>query len=280
MLAQVALNPSEAFDRGAAAYRDYLNSPIGRLRTEVTWAQLRRELPNTALDVVDIGGGTGEMAFRLVKAGHRVTLVDPSPQMLAIAEQSAARQLKQFERGRLNLVRGELENLPANFAGHEFDLVVCHCTIEYFPQEDPAFRSLVALVKDQGFLSLVVPNRSNHPFRLAARGMLRKAVEAMSGPRSEPDLVFAMQRRSYELPALHEKLVQLGIDPVAEHGVRVAADLMPEAALSDYASVMAFELSAGSQDAYRQIARYLHVIAQRHAGDLARTRLRPSPRQP
>ena len=41
-----------------------------------------RGLDPTALDVVDLGGGTGGVATAL-RHGHRVTVIDPSPDALA-----------------------------------------------------------------------------------------------------------------------------------------------------------------------------------------------------
>ncbi|HZP54968.1 methyltransferase domain-containing protein, partial [Actinocrinis sp.] len=42
------------------------------------------------LDVVDVGGGTGGFAVALARLGHRVTVVDPSPDALAALERRAA----------------------------------------------------------------------------------------------------------------------------------------------------------------------------------------------
>ena len=42
------------------------------------------------LDVVDLGGGTGVMAIPLAARGHRVTVVDPSPDALASLERRTA----------------------------------------------------------------------------------------------------------------------------------------------------------------------------------------------
>jgi len=39
----------------------------------------------TALDIVDVGAGTGGFAVSIAARGHRVTLVDPSPDALAAA---------------------------------------------------------------------------------------------------------------------------------------------------------------------------------------------------
>ena len=41
---------------------------------------------NDRLDVVDAGGGTGGFAVPLAGQGHRVTVVDPSPDALAALE--------------------------------------------------------------------------------------------------------------------------------------------------------------------------------------------------
>ncbi|HEX2314327.1 MAG TPA: SAM-dependent methyltransferase, partial [Thermomonospora sp.] len=60
----------------------------GRVRTAVVWDALRRVVDELAgssggLDVVDAGGGTGGFAVPLARLGHRVTVVDASPDALA-----------------------------------------------------------------------------------------------------------------------------------------------------------------------------------------------------
>ena len=57
------------------------------VRQEIMWQAvldaveaLERSGP---LDVLDVGGGTGGDAVRLAALGHRVTVVDPSPDALA-----------------------------------------------------------------------------------------------------------------------------------------------------------------------------------------------------
>ncbi len=61
-----------------------------------------------ALDIVDVGAGTGGFAVGLAGRGHRVTVVDPSPDALAAARWRAA------EAGvTLTDVQGEATDLPA-----------------------------------------------------------------------------------------------------------------------------------------------------------------------
>ena len=52
-------------------------------RTAVVWEALGPVLEPPGLDVLDIGGGTGGFAVRVAGLGHRVTVVDPSPDALA-----------------------------------------------------------------------------------------------------------------------------------------------------------------------------------------------------
>src|SRR5262249_25642637 len=62
----------------------------------------------TALDVVEVGAGTGGFAVGIAGLGHRVTVVDPSPDALAAARWRAG------EAGvTLTEVQGEAVDLPA-----------------------------------------------------------------------------------------------------------------------------------------------------------------------
>ncbi|MGZ6791503.1 MAG: methyltransferase domain-containing protein, partial [Mycobacteriales bacterium] len=69
--------------------------PAHQVRTAVVWevlsAVLHEEDPRgSGLVVVDAGGGTGGFAVPLAELGHRVTVVDPSPDSLAALQRRAA----------------------------------------------------------------------------------------------------------------------------------------------------------------------------------------------
>src|SRR2546430_17741985 len=49
------------------------------------------ETGRQALDIVDVGGGTGGLAVPFAALGHNVTVVDPSPDALAAAQRRGAR---------------------------------------------------------------------------------------------------------------------------------------------------------------------------------------------
>ena len=59
-------------------------------RTAVVWDALRPVLDGLGEgDVLDIGGGTGGFAVRVAELGHRVRVVDPSPDALAALDRRA-----------------------------------------------------------------------------------------------------------------------------------------------------------------------------------------------
>src|SRR5258708_40337107 len=84
---------SERFQSGADQYAAYLETPEGRLRTDLAFANpedfLRQPQTGKSLCALDVGGGTGAMAVRLARLGMRVTLLDSSPAMLDIAKRMA-----------------------------------------------------------------------------------------------------------------------------------------------------------------------------------------------
>src|SRR6516164_9245651 len=83
----------DRFRGGAPAYAAYLDSPQGRLRSDLAFANvqefLRFPLSPRVLRALDIGSGTGAMAVRLAGLGVHVTLLDSSPQMLDLANRAA-----------------------------------------------------------------------------------------------------------------------------------------------------------------------------------------------
>lgn len=84
------------FDAEAAEFETSLVEPWNRLKYELTLAGLLEHLPRAgtsmSLAVLDAGGGTGEFGLLLAERGHRLTLLDPSPAMLAIARDKMIRR--------------------------------------------------------------------------------------------------------------------------------------------------------------------------------------------
>lgn len=72
---------------------------------------------NQPLNVLDIGTGPGFFAIILAQAGHKVTAIDATPNMLEKAKQNA-----QSEGVDIDFHLGDVHSLP--FADEQFDLIV------------------------------------------------------------------------------------------------------------------------------------------------------------
>jgi len=93
------------FDPVAAGYDEVALSRLGRLlRARVHHRVFSLIGPGSR--ILDLGGGTGIDAVALARAGHRVTLVDASPEMIAVARERARHAGVE-----LTTVVGDLEEL-------------------------------------------------------------------------------------------------------------------------------------------------------------------------
>ncbi len=126
-------------------------------RTAVVWEALRGLLDGEPLDVLDIGGGTGVSAVRIAGMGHRVTVVDPSPDALA----SLGRRARE-EGVEVVAHQGDLSSLlaPAGpVAPGSADLVLCHGVLEHVTDAAGALATLHEVLRPGGALSLLVAQR-------------------------------------------------------------------------------------------------------------------------
>ncbi len=103
-------------------------------RSSVVWEDLRRALGELAdrrgreLAVVDAGGGSGGFAVPIAELGHRVIVVDPSPDSLASLERRAA------EAGvgdRVSGRQGDLDTLAEAVGPEQADILLCHDVLEH-----------------------------------------------------------------------------------------------------------------------------------------------------
>lgn len=132
------------------------------------WGLLDELKPGDALDAAC---GTGRHSRRLVELGHRVTGVDLTPEMLAIAEKSVPQA---------DFRVADLLALP--FGDDSFDLVVCGLALAHLPDLGAGIAELSRVLRPGGRLitSAVHPFQAhldwNAPFKDADgnRGFIRE----------------------------------------------------------------------------------------------------------
>ncbi|MEQ6901198.1 methyltransferase domain-containing protein [Nocardioides sp. YIM 152588] len=225
----------------------------GSIRTAVVWDVLDAALAGPPREVVDIGGGTGGSAVRLAASGHRVSVVDPSPDALAALARRAGEEGVEVA-GHQGDVAGLVELVGESSA----DVVLCHGVLEVV---DPAaaLAAIRAVLRPGGVLSLLVAQRSAAVLARAMAGHFVHAKELLEGGGGEP-----RRGHRFELTELRELVRDAGFGVDAVHGIRVFADHVPGALLDvepgAAAALVDLERTAAGREEYLPLATQLHLL--------------------
>jgi len=244
--------------------------PAASARTAVVWEVLSAVLaeavqaaPDRELSVVDAGGGTGGFAVPLAERGHRVTVIDPSPDSLAaLSRRSAERGLGD----RVTALQGDLSDLSALVPTGSADLVLCHSVLEVVDDPTAALVAVHDALRPAGRLSLLVAGRAAAVLARALAGRPDEASHALTDPAGRWGPADAAARR-FSPETVAELVADAGLEVEQMHGVRVVADLVPSAVLDAEpgaaAALLALERALSGRPPFRDLATQLHVLAVR-----------------
>ena len=262
-------SPPQSGSIDARASGDYLRTIPGRLRADLAWENLRSFLPSESdAAALDVGGGTGEMAVRLAERGFQVTVLDVSEAMLAETERAS---MEANLRHSITLVHGDAGQLPHLFSPASFAVVVCHNVIEFVERPSEVLQDISSLLvrRDNAVASVMVRNRRGEVLSAAIKnGDLVAAERTLTAPNVRAKLgdrlaaVFTPQE-------LRDMLASSGLDTLAEFGIRVFSDYLPEQYVNEasYSALLALERKLGAQPDFAAIARYIQMIVRPHSSD-------------
>ncbi|TJZ50962.1 methyltransferase domain-containing protein [Streptomyces piniterrae] len=244
--------------------------PRASLRTAVVWEVLKDALERRvkaagreALDVLDTGGGTGNFAVPVARLGHRVTVVDPSPNALFALERRAA------EAGvadQVRAVQGDAHGLFDVVERGGYDAVLCHGVLEYVDDPAEGVRNAVDALRPAGTLSLLAAGLGGAVLARALAGHFAEAQHALTDPAGRWGEGDPVPRR-FTAEQLTALVSLTGLTVGAVHGVRVFADLVPGVLVDTEPGAMEallkLEAAAAEQPAFHSVATQLHVLAER-----------------
>lgn len=227
----------------------------GSVRTAVVWEALEAALAGGPRDVVDLGGGTGGFAVRLAESGHRVRVVDPSPDALA----ALARRARESD-VEVTGLQGDVTDLVDVVGESSADVVLCHGVLEVVDAEQ-ALAGVRRVLRPGGLLSLVVGQRHSAVLARAMAGHFQQA----RGLLDDQQPVDARTGRRFTAAEIEALLDAAGLATTTVHAVRVFTDLVP-AALVDLepgaaAALVELERAVASRPEYLPLATQLHVLA-------------------
>ena len=254
--------PGEPSSGSAAGHRR-------SVRSEVVWRLVHSVLDEQAattsrevLDVVDAGGGTGTLAVPIARLGHRVTVVDPSPDSLAALERRAA---EGEVTDHVRAVQGDAAGLREVVGAGSVDVVLCHSVLEVVDDPATALEGMAAILRPSGVLSLLAPNRYAVVLAKVLAGHLAEARAALTDPDGRWGTGDPVPRR-FTADQLRETVEGVGLEVLAEHGVRVFTDLVPGAIADEpgaAAAVLDLEAAAAQDPTFRALATQIHLLARR-----------------
>jgi S-adenosylmethionine-dependent methyltransferase len=257
---------SERFQSGANEYAVYLETPEGRLRTDLAFANLEDFLPRSqdekSLCALDVGCGTGATAVRLARLGMQVTMLDSSPAMLDIAKRAAQ------EAGvtdQVVLQHGDAAQLANLFHTRSFDVILCHNILEFCDDPGAVLCGAARALRDSSaILSVLVRNQAGEVFKAAIQaGDLAAAKNGLTAEWGQESL-YGGRVRLFTSDSLRALLTESSLAAIAERGVRVLADYLPPqvSRSSDYERILELERKLGSRPEYAAVARYTQCLAR------------------
>jgi S-adenosylmethionine-dependent methyltransferase len=256
---------NDRFQSGAKQYANYLETPEGRLRSDLTFANLQDFLPSQfkpSLRALDLGCGTGATAICLARLGIHVTLLDSSSEMLDIAKRAAQ------EAGITDQVivqYGDATQLADMLPTRSFDVILCHNILEYCDDPGAVLRGAACALRDSSaILSVLVRNQAGEVLKAAIQaGDLAAAENSLTAEWGKESL-YKGSVRLFTPDSLRAILTKALLATIAERGVRAIADYLPPqiSRSADYERIFALERKLGNRPEYAAIARYAHYLAR------------------
>lgn len=258
---------SERFRSEADRYAAYLETPEGRLRLDLPFANLQEFLPplqiKLPLRALDLGCGTGANGLRFARLGFQVTLMDSSLAMLDIAKR-AAQDAGIVEK--IEIKQGDADQLENLLHDASFDVILCHNVLEFVDDPGTVLVGAARALRDSSsILSILVRNQAGEVLKAALlAGDLGAAKHSLTAGWGNESL-YGGRVRLFTPDTTRAMLKAASLAVIAERGVRVVSDyLPPRVSLSaEYEKVFELERKLASRPNFSAVARYTHHLARR-----------------
>lgn len=258
---------SNRFQSDVDKYAAYLETPEGRLRLDLAFANLQEFLGpaknKDSLRALDLGCGPGTTAVRLTRLGLQVTLLDSSSAMLDLA-QCAAQQAGVAEK--ITSMLGDATRLADLFTAQSFDVILCHNLLEYVDDPQAVICGAARMMRDSSaILSVLVRNQAGEVLKAAIQaGDLATAENNITAEWAQESL-YGGKLRLFTANGIEAMLKTASLTLTAKRGVRVIADYLPPRISRDaeYGRIFELEHKLGRLPEFAAVARYTHCLARR-----------------
>ena len=236
--------------------RSIYGSFKGEWRLKLLKEDLQHLHDASPLDVWDAGCGLGQMSCWFAKAGHRVRANDISFKMLERAKEA-------FEDAGVEVTthKAPAQEVAASLPLQ--DLVLYHAVIEWTVKPLETLETVAGRVKPGGYLSLLFFNEHALVYRNVMQGSWRLGTILENRWYGRGKRLTPPHPQSPE--TIHAWLASHGFEVEVQTGIRVFHDYMSKSALeeTDIEELMALEYRYCRKPTYRNMGRYIHILAKR-----------------
>ncbi|MCX8663108.1 tRNA uridine 5-oxyacetic acid(34) methyltransferase CmoM [Gilliamella sp. B2911] len=228
----------------------------GKIREAIVWQELENILAKypKPINILDAGGGQGQIACRLAKLGHNITVCDISKQMLDLASHQA-----QQENLTLNFIHCSIQNLD-KFIDQPFDLVICHAVLEWVADPVQIIQSLKRHLKKEGYLSLMFYNYHGLLFKTVTLGNFGYTQSGLA-KRKKKTLSPDYPRDPNQV---YQWLIEQSFEITNKTGIRVFHDYLTNKSKAEthFDQLLEIEKQYCQIEPYINLARYILVTAK------------------
>jgi demethylmenaquinone methyltransferase / 2-methoxy-6-polyprenyl-1,4-benzoquinol methylase len=174
---------------------------------------VRRVKPRPGEDILDMAGGTGDIAFRLARRGARVTVADINQDMLDVGQRRAARRAL----AGLAWSRQNAESL--SFAAGSFDAYTIAFGIRNVTRIDAALAEAHRVLKHGGRFFCLEFSTTTWPgfaeaYQLYSRKVVPRIGEAIAGDADSYRYLIESIERFPDMPAFAARIRRAGFAQV------------------------------------------------------------------
>lgn len=232
----------------------------GQLRLDILWEHIEQGLIpllnslQRDIKVFDAGCGMAQISKRLIRYGYEITLCDKSIEML----KQAKIELGEFDNN--TFVHASFQDVVTAHNEY-FDLVMSHAVLEWLDNPEEGIYELARSCKQGGYLSLLFYNRDSFVFRNLIRGNWKK-VESRDYAGHRGGLT---PNNPVSQTEVNDWLKGAGFTVLDSIGLRAFFDYMnKDMQLNrDYEDILRLEKAYSRVSPYRDMARYIHIIARK-----------------
>ncbi|KAI1178384.1 ubiquinone/menaquinone biosynthesis methyltransferase [Nemania sp. FL0916] len=128
-------------------------------------------VPPAPQRILDVAGGTGDIAFRMLHHAHvvnanpnmHVTISDINPSMLAVGKQRAAQALPAAQQATLSFLEADATKLPSSVAANSLDLYTVAFGIRNFANIPAALAEAYRVLKPGGVFACLEFSKVRNP---------------------------------------------------------------------------------------------------------------------